>query len=83
MTFVAYGGAALDQGAFAEHLDDRLAQRLRAVEHGQDPVVVAQPAGDEIGQQIGDHHGVLSVAEHQTDGHLVPSAVMIKATVII
>ena len=65
-------GAALDQGPFAEHLDDRLAQRLGTVEHGEDAVVVAQPASDEISEQIGDHDGVLGVAEDQPDGHLRP-----------
>ena len=63
-------GAALDQGPFAEHLDHCLAQRLGAVEHGDDAVVVAQSASDEIGEQVGDHDGVLGVTEHQADGHL-------------
>src|SRR5215213_2481463 len=42
--------AALDQRPFAEHLDDRLAQCLGAVEHGEDAVFEAEPASDEVGE---------------------------------
>jgi hypothetical protein len=33
-------------------------------------VLVAQPASNEIGEQVGDDDGVLGVAEDQSDGHL-------------
>jgi hypothetical protein len=51
----------------AEHFAHRRGQRLGAVEHHQQPVVVAQAAGDEVGQQGPDHGLVLGGALPQPD----------------
>ena len=67
----------------AEHLGDRRAQRLRTIDHGEDAVLEAQPASDEIGEQVGDDDLVLGVTETEPDGHLRPVAVMTRATTII
>jgi hypothetical protein len=76
-------GAALYQRTFTEHVGDRLAQRLGTVRHSDDAVLVAQPAGDQIGEPVVNDDTVLGVAEDQPDGNLLPSAVMTRATMII
>jgi hypothetical protein len=63
--------AALDDRV-VEHVGDRAAQRLGAVDHDQDrpsgvQATVAQPS-----QQVGDHGGVLSGALDQPQRDLGP-----------
>jgi len=49
MTFLV-AVAAVNERPFAEHLLDRLAQRLAAVQHEQDRLIGIQAAVDEVGQ---------------------------------
>jgi dihydroorotate dehydrogenase (fumarate) len=53
-----------------EHVVDRAAQRLGAVEHGQDRPGDGQPAVAQPDQQVGDHGGVLGRALGQGEGNL-------------
>ena len=76
-------GAALHQGPFTEYLGHRLAQRLGAVQHGDDAVAVAQPTSHQIGEQVGDHDPFSVSPSTKPTGTFVPSAVMTRATTTI
>jgi hypothetical protein len=51
--------AALHRHLVAEHLTDRFAQRLRAVDHEQHSLLDVEPTVDQIGQQRGGDGRVL------------------------
>ena len=65
-------GAALHQRPITEHLANSGPQRLGAVDHDQDPVLEAQPASDQISEEVLHDDGVLGVTEHHPDRHLRP-----------
>ena len=51
--------AALDGRRVAEHVADRLAKRLGAVEHAEHALGGVEATIDEVGEQRGGHRGVL------------------------
>jgi len=54
--------AALDGRPLAEHVPDRLAERLRAIDDEQDALLRIEPALDQIREQRGRDGGVLGRA---------------------
>ena len=61
---------AMHERVLAEHVADRLAQRLAAVDHEQDRLLGVQAAVDEIGEQHRDQRGVLGRAFPQPERNL-------------
>jgi hypothetical protein len=63
--------AALDRRRGAEHVADRLAQRLGAVEHAEHALGAVEATIDEVGEQRGGHRGVLGGALPEPERELL------------
>jgi len=81
MTFLL-AMAAMDQRVLAEHVADRTAQGLGAVDHEQDRLVGVEAAVDEVGQQRARQGRVLRRAFPQA-GTFTPSVLIPSATTCV
>ena len=64
----------MDHRGVAEHIAERPAQPLASVDHAQHTPVEREPAGQQVLQQLGAHHGVLRRAQAQSQRDLGPVA---------